>query len=55
MVRALAQKAMTGAGKLDAKAVQDLFDKCAGVRRLPDIPEDKLAAVYAELAKTVGV
>ena len=55
MVRALAQTAMTGAGKLDAKAVQDLFDKCAGVRRLPDIPEGKLAAVYAELAKTVGV
>lgn len=55
MVRALAQKAMTGAGKLDAKAVQDLFDKCAGVRRLPDIPEDKLAAVYAELSKVVGV
>lgn len=55
MVRALAQKAMSGTSKMDAKAIQDLFDKCAGVRRLPDIPEDKLTAVYTELSKTVEV
>lgn len=54
MVRAMAQKAMTGKGKLDAKAVQDLFEKHAGVRRLPEIPADKLAAVYAELQKVAG-
>ena len=54
LVRAMAQKAMTGKGKLDAKAVQDLFEKHAGVRRLPEIPEDKLAVVYAELQKVAG-
>lgn len=55
MIRAMAQKLMTGPKKLDAKAVQDLFEGAAGVRRLPEIPEDKLDTVYDAMQALAGV
>ena len=50
-VRKLAQKAL-GAG-VPAAEVQDVFEQHGGSRRLPEIPEDKVSAVYRALLARV--
>lgn len=50
-VRALAQKAMSAG--ITAAVVQDIFEQTGGTRRLPEIPEEKIQAVYEALKARV--
>ena len=50
-VRQLAQKAM--AAKMAAPDIQVIFEKHGGYKRLPEIPAEKLARVFAALTKAM--